>query len=172
MHSYSSDLPFYSRYQFPSLSTFPWSHLSLCIPEIMTVLNICTSKNKKQVFSPEYYRRRRRQLEKGIIQKRHAVSTKNNIDFIKRRWTRYYFLPALVFILANKSQTLCPFRGRSSSIPRWGAERGCDGISGVDTRYFRDQEVQQSARKLEVMVSALSQGCWTKSPCEELPRYQ
>lgn len=70
----------------------------------MTVFSICTSKKKKLVFSPEHYRRRRRQLEKGIIQERHAVSTKNNIDFIKRRWTRYHLLPVLVFILANQAR--------------------------------------------------------------------
>lgn len=40
-------------------------------------------KCKNLSYSADYYRRRRRQLEKGIIQNRHAVSTKNNIDQIK-----------------------------------------------------------------------------------------
>ncbi|CAG7936683.1 unnamed protein product [Penicillium nalgiovense] len=54
----------------------------------MSVLATSAS-GKKQAHSPEYYRRRRQQLEKGIIQKRHATSTKNNIGKIKRRWTRH-----------------------------------------------------------------------------------
>lgn len=45
-------------------------------------------KSKNLSHSADYYRRRRRQLEKGIIQKRHAVSTKNNIDQIKGRWMK------------------------------------------------------------------------------------
>ena len=47
-----------------------------------------STKKKKQAPSPEYYLRRRQGLEKGIIQKQHAVSTKNNIDYIKKKWTR------------------------------------------------------------------------------------
>jgi hypothetical protein len=47
--------------------------------------NYVSIKQKKQAPSLEYYRRRCKRLEKGIIQKRYAVSTKNNIDLIKKK---------------------------------------------------------------------------------------
>jgi hypothetical protein len=40
-------------------------------------------------LTAEHYRRHRQQLaEKGIIKKPHAISTKNNIKGIKKRWKK------------------------------------------------------------------------------------
>ncbi|KAJ5340181.1 hypothetical protein N7541_009305 [Penicillium brevicompactum] len=56
----------------------------------MTASDSYASRIKAKIVpSPEYYVQRRRQLEKSIIQKRHAVSTKNNIEYIKRKWIKH-----------------------------------------------------------------------------------
>ena len=60
----------------------------------MTILDLSAIK-KKQVPNPEHYRRRRQQLEKDIVQRRHAISTKNNIYYIKSRWRRQYPIQSL-----------------------------------------------------------------------------
>ncbi|CAG7991807.1 unnamed protein product [Penicillium salamii] len=64
--------------------------LSLLLPEAITTSDSYASRIKAKIVpSPEYYVQRRRQLKKSIIQKRHAVSTKNNIEYIKRRWIKH-----------------------------------------------------------------------------------
>jgi hypothetical protein len=41
-------------------------------------------------LTAEHYHRHRQQLaEKGTTKKSHAISTKNNIKGIKKRWKRY-----------------------------------------------------------------------------------
>lgn len=76
-------------FSFLKCATILWHLLGLLLPEAMTVSDSYASRMKAKIVpSPEYYVQRRRQLEKSIIQKRHAVSTKNNIEYIKRRWIK------------------------------------------------------------------------------------
>lgn len=76
-------------FSFLKRATILWHLLGLLLPEAMTVSDSYASRMKAKIVpSPEYYVQRRRQLEKSIIQKRHAVSTKNNIEYIKRRWIK------------------------------------------------------------------------------------
>ena len=46
-----------------------------------------------RTLTAEHYRRHRQQLaEKGTIKKHHAISIKNNINGIKKRWKKYVSL--------------------------------------------------------------------------------
>ncbi|CAG8258763.1 unnamed protein product [Penicillium olsonii] len=77
-------------FNFLKRATILWHLLGLLLPEAMTASDSYASRIKAKIVpSPEYYVQRRRQLEKSIIQKRHAVSTKNNIEYIKRKWIKH-----------------------------------------------------------------------------------
>jgi len=87
-----SRLLFHAIFGIASKTFFFLSHLLSGLSLIlgiryMSILDSAVTSQAKKP-SPEYYRQRRQQLRKGIIQRRHAVSTKNNIESIKRRWRK------------------------------------------------------------------------------------